>query len=218
MCTQTDAFLSRPASPVYVPAKLGVDAATEILDGELFDFDREVPTSFLRYPPRAGSLPIKSAIAPAANIVQSCAQVVTMSHATDTAQPRHSLLYNVQCRQHCTFMPLAAMSHAAKMYNHATQVVTKYRTVQSCNSTLYIVQPCIIDMWVALVLTRERCDENVPTVRDVRRNHSGTSHHDVDHACVHTHRQTNIYGVGGGHVGPWQSQGPSSVTPLDYVL
>uniref|UniRef100_A0A182M876 Radial spoke head protein 3 n=1 Tax=Anopheles culicifacies TaxID=139723 RepID=A0A182M876_9DIPT len=39
---QTDLFLHRPPSPPYVPAKTGCDASTEILDGELFDFDIEV--------------------------------------------------------------------------------------------------------------------------------------------------------------------------------
>ena len=39
---QTDLFLQRPPSPPYIPAKIGVDAITEILDGELFDFDTEV--------------------------------------------------------------------------------------------------------------------------------------------------------------------------------
>ncbi|XP_050098421.1 uncharacterized protein LOC126579138 [Anopheles aquasalis] len=39
---QTDLFLHRPPSPPYVPAKTGCDAATEILDGELFNFDIEV--------------------------------------------------------------------------------------------------------------------------------------------------------------------------------
>uniref|UniRef100_A0A182N853 Radial spoke head protein 3 n=1 Tax=Anopheles dirus TaxID=7168 RepID=A0A182N853_9DIPT len=39
---QTDLFLHRPPSPPYVPAKTGCDAATEILAGELFDFDTEV--------------------------------------------------------------------------------------------------------------------------------------------------------------------------------
>ncbi|XP_055535837.1 radial spoke head protein 3 homolog A isoform X2 [Wyeomyia smithii] len=39
---QTDLFLNRPPSPPYIPQKLGCDAATEILDGELFDFDTEV--------------------------------------------------------------------------------------------------------------------------------------------------------------------------------
>ncbi|KAJ3360879.1 Radial spoke head protein 3 [Allomyces arbusculus] len=40
--TQTDAFLDRAPSPLYVPAKLGVDVATQIVDGDLFDFDVEV--------------------------------------------------------------------------------------------------------------------------------------------------------------------------------
>ncbi|XP_014662058.1 PREDICTED: radial spoke head protein 3 homolog [Priapulus caudatus] len=39
---QTDPFLDRPASPLFIPAKTGVDAATQIYDGDLFDFDVEV--------------------------------------------------------------------------------------------------------------------------------------------------------------------------------
>ncbi|XP_065085761.1 radial spoke head protein 3 homolog B isoform X2 [Ochlerotatus camptorhynchus] len=39
---QTDLFLHRPPSPPYVPQKLGRDVGTEILEGELFDFDTEV--------------------------------------------------------------------------------------------------------------------------------------------------------------------------------
>lgn len=39
---QTDLFLQRPPSPPYVPAKTGVDVATDIGLGELFDFDSEV--------------------------------------------------------------------------------------------------------------------------------------------------------------------------------
>ncbi|KAK7494520.1 hypothetical protein BaRGS_00014173 [Batillaria attramentaria] len=39
---QTDAFLDRPPSPLFVPAKTGVDIATQILEGDLFDFDVEV--------------------------------------------------------------------------------------------------------------------------------------------------------------------------------
>jgi radial spoke head protein 3 len=45
MCCQTDLqdlFLHRPVTAVHVPSKIGVDASTEILDGELFDFDAEV--------------------------------------------------------------------------------------------------------------------------------------------------------------------------------
>ncbi|KAI9203051.1 radial spoke 3 protein [Polychytrium aggregatum] len=40
--TQTDAFLDRAPSPLYIPQKSGVDVATQVYDGELFDFDYEV--------------------------------------------------------------------------------------------------------------------------------------------------------------------------------
>lgn len=40
--TQTDAFLERPVTPLFVPQKRGVDAETQIEDGELFDFAFEV--------------------------------------------------------------------------------------------------------------------------------------------------------------------------------
>ncbi|XP_004461211.1 radial spoke head protein 3 homolog [Dasypus novemcinctus] len=39
---QTDAFLDRPPTPLFIPAKTGRDVATQILEGELFDFDLEV--------------------------------------------------------------------------------------------------------------------------------------------------------------------------------
>lgn len=39
---QTDAFLDRPPSPLFVPAKSGKDIATQILEGDLFDYDVEV--------------------------------------------------------------------------------------------------------------------------------------------------------------------------------
>ncbi|XP_008277652.1 radial spoke head protein 3 homolog [Stegastes partitus] len=39
---QTDAFLDKPATPLFIPAKSGKDVATQIEEGELFDFDREV--------------------------------------------------------------------------------------------------------------------------------------------------------------------------------
>ncbi|KAK2856100.1 hypothetical protein Q5P01_004835 [Channa striata] len=39
---QTDAFLDRPASPLFIPAKSGKDVQTQIVEGELFNFDREV--------------------------------------------------------------------------------------------------------------------------------------------------------------------------------
>jgi hypothetical protein len=40
--TQTDAFLDRAPSPFYVPQKNGLDVATQVYEGELFDFDMEV--------------------------------------------------------------------------------------------------------------------------------------------------------------------------------
>merc|ERR1719238_258943 len=39
--TQTDFLLDRPPSPLFMPAKVGVDIETQIEEGELFDFDRE---------------------------------------------------------------------------------------------------------------------------------------------------------------------------------
>ncbi|KAM6185252.1 radial spoke head protein 3 homolog [Rhynchocyon petersi] len=39
---QTDAFLDKPSTPLFIPAKTGKDVATQILEGELFDFDLEV--------------------------------------------------------------------------------------------------------------------------------------------------------------------------------
>lgn len=39
---QTDAFLDRPPSPLFIPAKTGMDVATQIYEGDLFDFDIEV--------------------------------------------------------------------------------------------------------------------------------------------------------------------------------
>ncbi|XP_071955474.1 radial spoke head protein 3 homolog B-like [Antedon mediterranea] len=39
---QTDAFLDRPPTPLFIPAKTGRDIATQIYDGDLFDFDLEV--------------------------------------------------------------------------------------------------------------------------------------------------------------------------------
>ncbi|CAH8626764.1 unnamed protein product [Schistosoma haematobium] len=39
---QTDEFLDRPPTPLYVPAKIGVDVMTQIYEGDLFDFDLEV--------------------------------------------------------------------------------------------------------------------------------------------------------------------------------
>lgn len=34
--------MDRPPSPLFVPAKSGVDAETQVVVGELFDFDLEV--------------------------------------------------------------------------------------------------------------------------------------------------------------------------------
>ena len=42
IAVQTDPFIDRPPTPLFVPAKTGVDAVTQILPGELFDFDFEV--------------------------------------------------------------------------------------------------------------------------------------------------------------------------------
>ncbi|XP_066478880.1 radial spoke head protein 3 homolog [Tiliqua scincoides] len=39
---QTDEFLARPATPLFIPEKTGVDVATQIEEGELFDFNIEV--------------------------------------------------------------------------------------------------------------------------------------------------------------------------------
>jgi len=39
---QTDYFLDRPPSPLFIPAKSGKDIATQILEGDLFEFDIEV--------------------------------------------------------------------------------------------------------------------------------------------------------------------------------
>lgn len=33
---QTDAFLDRPATPLFIPAKTGKDVATQILEGEVW--------------------------------------------------------------------------------------------------------------------------------------------------------------------------------------
>ncbi|GFU22073.1 radial spoke head protein 3 homolog [Nephila pilipes] len=39
---ETDPFLDRPPSPLFIPAKSGPDVATQIYPGDLFDFDEEV--------------------------------------------------------------------------------------------------------------------------------------------------------------------------------
>ena len=40
--TQTDALMDRPPSPLFMPAKIGVDKYTQIEPGDLFNFDVEV--------------------------------------------------------------------------------------------------------------------------------------------------------------------------------
>ncbi|CAD8047643.1 unnamed protein product [Paramecium sonneborni] len=40
--TQTDKLLKKPEDPPFIPKKTGIDAATQVEDYELFDFDREV--------------------------------------------------------------------------------------------------------------------------------------------------------------------------------
>ena len=42
MFTQTDPFRDRPSTPLFIPAKAGLDATTQIEAGDLFDFDFEV--------------------------------------------------------------------------------------------------------------------------------------------------------------------------------
>jgi len=54
MSTQTDPFRDRPSTPLFIPAKAGLDATTQIEAGDLFDFDFEVcigvvPCVCLRY-------------------------------------------------------------------------------------------------------------------------------------------------------------------------
>eukprot|EP00742_Colponemidia_sp_Colp-10_P000795 GILJ01000862.1.p1 GENE.GILJ01000862.1~~GILJ01000862.1.p1 ORF type:complete len:456 (+),score=102.97 GILJ01000862.1:136-1503(+) len=41
-CEQTDIFQPRPVTPPYIPKKTGIDASTQIQEGELFDFNFEV--------------------------------------------------------------------------------------------------------------------------------------------------------------------------------
>eukprot|EP00357_Protocruzia_adherens_P016559 CAMPEP_0115034536 /NCGR_PEP_ID=MMETSP0216-20121206/40720_1 /TAXON_ID=223996 /ORGANISM="Protocruzia adherens, Strain Boccale" /LENGTH=700 /DNA_ID=CAMNT_0002413461 /DNA_START=34 /DNA_END=2136 /DNA_ORIENTATION=+ len=39
---QTDFFIDRPTTPLFMPVKTGIDKDTQIEDGELFDYDEEV--------------------------------------------------------------------------------------------------------------------------------------------------------------------------------
>ncbi len=51
MSTQTDPFRDRPSTPLFISAKAGLDATTQIEAGDLFDFDFEVracPSNFCR--------------------------------------------------------------------------------------------------------------------------------------------------------------------------
>ena len=44
--------MDRPPTPLFVPAKTGADVSTQILPGDLFDFDRDVKVKkyfFLRH-------------------------------------------------------------------------------------------------------------------------------------------------------------------------
>lgn len=47
MSTQTDPFKDRPSTPLFIPAKAGLDATTQIEAGDLFDFDFEVQSRHL---------------------------------------------------------------------------------------------------------------------------------------------------------------------------
>jgi len=40
--TQTDLFMDRPPTPLFIPTKSGIDVETQIEDGDLFNFDFEV--------------------------------------------------------------------------------------------------------------------------------------------------------------------------------
>jgi hypothetical protein len=42
IATQTESFMDRPPSPLFIPSKTGVDKETEIPPGDLFNFDLEV--------------------------------------------------------------------------------------------------------------------------------------------------------------------------------
>ena len=42
---QTDAWMDRPVTPLFVPAKTGADVETQIMPGDLFNFDQEVKVS-----------------------------------------------------------------------------------------------------------------------------------------------------------------------------
>lgn len=62
--TQTDAFLDRPPSPLFIPSKSGVDVATQILEGEVccYHFYQLQLTNIYMYP--------SSCVASCRNILQ----------------------------------------------------------------------------------------------------------------------------------------------------
>ncbi|KAL7051213.1 hypothetical protein ACKWTF_004385 [Chironomus riparius] len=77
---QTDLFLQRPPTPLYVTAKIGVDASTEIVDGELFDFDNEVHTI------------LESLIG--TTLQQALTEVVHEEEIADLREQQHKMLAN----------------------------------------------------------------------------------------------------------------------------
>lgn len=52
--TQTDAFLDRPPTPLFVPQKTGLDAVTQIGNGGLLDWERGGTWGVQSIPQRAG--------------------------------------------------------------------------------------------------------------------------------------------------------------------
>ncbi|XP_075233393.1 radial spoke head protein 3 isoform X2 [Lycorma delicatula] len=42
VAVQTEPFFDRPGTPLFIPCKVGIDVATQIEPGDLFDFDKEV--------------------------------------------------------------------------------------------------------------------------------------------------------------------------------
>lgn len=60
MSTQTDPFRDRPATPLFIPKKAGLDATTQIEAGDLFDFDFEVKFATFQLPSVCSDLPHQS--------------------------------------------------------------------------------------------------------------------------------------------------------------
>lgn len=46
---QTDAFLDKPASPLFIPAKIGKDVGTQIEEGEVEDTNKSSGQSYERH-------------------------------------------------------------------------------------------------------------------------------------------------------------------------